>query len=109
MSKSRYDEGKVLRQLDKKSVRIDYALKVIEVAKESNDIGIHSWGKLDYLKNYCGWKIISVNMTEIQKAKLAEREARRAERKREKEERKAKKLSMVGMVKNVIKKPKMKK
>ena len=109
MSKSRYDEGKVLRQLDKKSVRIDYALKVIEVAKEANDIGIHSLGKLDYLQNYCGWKVISVNMTEIQKSIIAEREARKAERKREKEELKAKKLSMVGMVKNAIKKPKMKK
>ena len=40
MSKSRYDEGKVLRQLDRKSVRIDYALKVIEVAKEANKIEI---------------------------------------------------------------------
>lgn len=109
MSKSRYDEGKVLRQLDKKSVRINYALKVIEVAKEADDIGIHSWGKLDYLQNYCGWKVILVNMTEIQKAKFAEREARKAERKREKEERKAKKISMVNMVKEAIKKPKMKK
>lgn len=109
MSKSRYDEGKVLRQLDKKSVRIDYATKVIEVAKEANDIGIHSWGKLDFLQNYCGWKVISVNMTEIMKAKIAEREARRAERKREKEERKAKKFSMVNMVKEAIKKPKFKK
>lgn len=109
MAKSRYDEGKVLRQLDKKSVRINYADHVIEVAKEATDIGIHSWGKLDYLQNYCGWKIITVNMTEIQKAILAEREARKAERKKEKEERKAKKLSMVGMVKNAIKKPKMKK
>ena len=102
MSKSRYDEGKVLRQLDRKSVRIDYALKVIEVAKEANDIGIHSWGKLDFLQNYCGWKVITVDMTEIM-------EAKKAERKREIEERKAKKLSMVGMVKNAIKKPKMKK
>lgn len=109
MSKSRYDEGKVLRQLDRKSVRIDYALKVIEVAKEANDIGIHSWGKLDYLQNYCGWKIITVNMTEIMKAKVAERETRKAERKREKEERKNKKMFMVNMVKDAIKKPKMKK
>lgn len=109
MAKSRYDEGKVLSQLDKKSVRIDYATKVIEVAKEANDIGIHSWGKLDFLKNYCGWKVISVNMTEIMKAKIAEREARKAERKREKEERKAKKFSMVNMVKEAIKKPKFKK
>ena len=109
MSKSRYDEGKVLRQLAKKSVRIDYAAKVIGVAKGINDIGIHSWGKLDYLQNYCGWKVILVDMTEIQKAKLAEREARKAERKKEKEERKAKKMSMVNMVKDAIKKPKMKK
>ena len=109
MSKSRYDERKVLQQLDRKSVRINYALKVIEVAKEADDIGIHSWGKLDFLQNYCGWKIVSVNMTEIQRAKLAEREARKAERKREKEERQSKKMSMVNMVKDAIKKPKMKK
>lgn len=109
MAKSRYDEGKVLRQLDRKSVRIDYALKVIEVAKEANDIGIHSWGKLDFLQNYCGWKVITVDMTEIMKAKIAEREARKAERKREKEERKNKKMFMVNMVKDAIKKPKMKK
>ena len=109
MTKSRYDEGKVLRQLDRKSVRIDYALKVIEVAKEANDIGIHSWGKLDYLQNYCSWRVITVDMTEIMKAKIAEREARKAERKREKEERKNKKMFMVNMVKDAIKKPKMKK
>lgn len=109
MAKSRYDEGKVLQQLDRKSVRIDYALKVIEVAKEANDIGIHSWGKLDFLQNYCGWKVITVDMTEIMKAKIAEREARKAERKREKEERKNKKMFMVNMVKDAIKKPKMKK
>ena len=104
MAKRRYDEGKVLSQLSKKSVRIDYTLKVIEVAKESNDIGIHTWGKLDFLQNYCGWRVISVNMTEIQKAKLAEREARKAEREKEKEERKIKKMSMINMVKNSIKK-----
>lgn len=109
MSKSRYDEGKVLSQLDKKSVRINYASRIIEVAKEATDIGIHSWGKLDFLQNYCGWKVILVNMTEIMKAKIAEREARKAERKREKEERKAKKFSMVNMVKEAIKKPKFKK
>lgn len=109
MSKSRYDEGKVLRQLDRKSVRIDNTLKVIEVAKESTDIGIHSWGKLDFLQNYCGWKVILVNMTEIMKAKVAEREARKAERKKEKEERKAKKHFMVNMVKGEIKKPKLRK
>lgn len=104
MAKRRYDEGKVLSQLSRKSVRIDYTLKVIEVAKESNDIGIHTWGKLDFLQNYCGWRVISVNMTEIQKAKLVEREARKAEREKEKEERKVKKMSMVNMVKNSIKK-----
>ena len=48
-------------------------------------------------------------MTEIMKAKVAEREARKAERKREKEERKNKKMFMVNMVKDAIKKPKMKK
>lgn len=109
MAKSRYDEGKVLSQLSKKSVRIDYALKVIEVAKDAQDMGIHSWGKLDFLQNYCGWRVISVDMTEIMKAKVAEREARKAERKREKEERKNKKMFMVNMVKDAIKKPKMKK
>ena len=107
--KTSYDIIKRPIITEKSALLAEKAVYTFEVAKEANDIGIHSWGKLDFLQNYCGWKVISVNMTEIQKAKLAEREARKEERKKEKEERKAKKLSMVGMVKNAIKKPKMKK
>lgn len=50
-----YDEKKVLRELEKKGVKVDFAQHTIVVNTEKNNVGISSLGKLDYLVHYCGW------------------------------------------------------
>lgn len=62
MSKSKYDENKCLNSLarnHKVKVATNYdghgiMLKCLEIPKENN-IGIHSWGMIDFLVNYCGY------------------------------------------------------
>lgn len=57
MSKKKsYDEVSVVRALSKKkSIKIDVATKHVKVAKDAMDVGNGSWGKIDYLCNYCGY------------------------------------------------------
>lgn len=52
----KYDESKVLNLVSKRC-RIDYSNKTIQASKGTT-IGIHMWGKIDYLTNYCGWHFV---------------------------------------------------
>lgn len=62
MAKRKYDEVSVCRSLSKKhDVNIDTQRKVIEVVKNNTTVGNGSWGKIDYLYNYCGYRVIMVN------------------------------------------------
>lgn len=103
-----YDEGRVLRQLDKKTCKINYADHTISIPFGATDIGIHSWGKLDFLQKYCGWRVFRVDNAVLVAEKQAEREAKKQARKEAKEAKKNAKLSIANMVKKVIKKPKVK-
>ena len=49
----KHDENKVLRSVSR-IAKIDYGSKSIKCSKNAT-IGIHMWGKIDYLTNYCGW------------------------------------------------------
>lgn len=52
--KRKYDENKCVASLARNhKVRLVMA-KHIQLPKE-NTIGIHSWGMIDYLVNYCGY------------------------------------------------------
>lgn len=53
-----YDEKKVLRELERKGVQINFSNHQIVVNTSKNAIGIATLGKLDFLVNYCGWKCI---------------------------------------------------
>lgn len=53
-----YDEKKVLRELDRKGVQINFGNHQIVVNPNRANVGIKGWGKLDYLTNYCGWRVI---------------------------------------------------
>lgn len=55
---NRYDEKKVLRELEKKGVQVNFGLHHLVVNTNKNIVGIKSLGKLDFLVNYCGWKCI---------------------------------------------------
>lgn len=61
--KQDYDEDEVLRILAKKAdINIDKNMKVVQVLREGKgDVGNGSWGKIDFLVNYRGWKSMRVN------------------------------------------------
>ncbi len=62
MSKKNYDEVSVIRSLSKKNdISVDSRRKVIEVVKNSSNVGNGSWGKIDYLCNYHGYRAILTN------------------------------------------------
>lgn len=81
MSKKKYDEGKVINQLASRGITIDYVGHYIQVPKDGTVIvGIHTWGKIDYLVNYCGWRCVGVMASELQKQRAAERLAKKQEK-----------------------------
>lgn len=70
-----YDENKCVASLarnHKVNVTYDMGFKVLEIPKD-NTIGIHSWGMIDFLTNYCGYraryKVTSGTKVTIAKAK----------------------------------------
>ena len=52
----RHDENKCLRSF-RRIGRIDFYNKTLQASK-SAIIGIHLWGKIDYLTKYCGWHFV---------------------------------------------------
>ena len=52
----RHDENKCLRSF-KRIGRVDMYDKTIQATKNAV-IGIHLWGKIDYLTKYCRWPFI---------------------------------------------------
>ena len=53
---NRYDEKKVLRELDRKGVQINFGVHHVVVNTNKNNVGIGTLGKIDFLVNYCGWR-----------------------------------------------------
>ena len=62
-----HDENKDLRSISRVA-RINYGSKTIQAAKTSI-IGIHMWGKIDFLTHYCGWHFIWDNSAGVGMAK----------------------------------------
>lgn len=62
MSK-KHDENKDLRLISR-IAKIDYAYKTIQAPKTST-IGIRSWGRIDFLTNYCGYIFLWNNSIKI--------------------------------------------
>lgn len=52
----KHDENKDLKSISK-IAKIDFSSKTFSCAKTST-IGIHMWGKIDFLTKYCGWHLI---------------------------------------------------
>ena len=52
----RHDENKCLKSF-KRIGRVDMYDKTLQAPKNAV-IGIHLWGKIDYLTKYCGWHFI---------------------------------------------------
>lgn len=60
MSKKRtYDEASVIRSISKKnSVQVNAIGHVVEVVKNSTDVGNGTWGKIDYLRKVHGYVVV---------------------------------------------------
>lgn len=66
--KKSYDETSVLRSLARrKGISFDYSQKIINVSSNATDVGNSTWGKIDYLTNYCGW-FVKVSKQVIKKS-----------------------------------------
>lgn len=55
----KHDENKDLRAFARIG-RVDYSNQTLQCSK-SAIIGIHMWGKIDYLTHYCGWYFVYNN------------------------------------------------
>lgn len=75
-----YDESKCLAALARLG-RVNYGNKSI-VITSANRVGIHTWGKIDYLHNYCGWHISVRNELSFINSDSDTRSAREAKRER---------------------------
>lgn len=56
---AKHDENKDLRLIGR-IAKVNFADKTIQAPKTAT-IGIHMWGKIDFLRNYCGWHFIWKN------------------------------------------------
>ena len=100
--KKKYDEISVLRNLARrKGVIIDYSAKIIKVSNNATDVGNSTWGKIDFLTNYCGW-FVSVNKNIVKKQK-SYTEDRIDEPINNKTSKRENKIKLVKQVKNVMK------
>lgn len=62
MSK-KHDENKDLRLISR-IAKVDYFDKTIQ-APRTSIIGIRSWGRIDFLTNYCGWSFFWNNSVNV--------------------------------------------
>lgn len=52
-----YDEARVVNQLNRRP-GVSVANKMVKVIKDNHSCGIRSWGKIDFLIHYCGYRYI---------------------------------------------------
>lgn len=57
-----YDEASVIRAIERKNdVKVDYSTQTVQVIKCTTNLGNGTWGKIDYLCNYCGYSYAFVD------------------------------------------------
>lgn len=105
MKKKNYDEVSVIRNITKKAdISVDYVNKIVQVKKDSNEVGNGIWGKIDYLCHYCGYSYI-ISKTINSNRKIINREfGDDNDRKISKKERKQLKFDIVKSTKKMMKK-----
>jgi len=83
----KYDENNVTRSLVSVGCKVDAVNKVIEIP--ANTIGIHSWGKVDFMVKCCGYTFLRVAKV----TSKTKKENKRVEAREAKKENKQHKLS----------------
>lgn len=105
MKKKNYDEASVIRSITKKAdISIDYVNKIVQVKKDSNEVGNGTWGKIDYLCHYCGYSYIISKIINNNRKVINREFGDDNNRKISKKERKQLKLDMVKSTKKLMKK-----
>ncbi len=57
-----YTISAVSRALNlKASCRVDESDRIVRVAAAQTDLGLKSWGKIDFLVNHCGFRLLLDN------------------------------------------------
>lgn len=57
---AKHEENKDVRLISNHTgINIDWAQHCIEIDKDAT-VGIRTWGRIDYLTHYCGWRAIKV-------------------------------------------------
>lgn len=82
MAKKHYDEWEVLRKLDRlNGIRIDRERRTITAIVDNGSVGIHSWGKLDFLVKHCGWHVFARTSESISQERLEQINAYKEQKK----------------------------
>lgn len=103
----KYDEASVVRILKKnKGVRVNNN-NVIEVLTTSPAVGIGTWGKIDYLVNYCGY-VVKFSKNALYTNGNKEDKDDSAEKENTKAVKRAAKLNMAAMAKASMRRVKSK-
>lgn len=103
----KYDEASVVRILKKnKGVRVN-SNNVIEVLTTSPAVGIGTWGKIDYLVNYCGYVVTFSNNILYTHGNKEDKDDS-AEKENTKAVKRAAKLNMAAMAKASMRRVKSK-
>lgn len=97
MANKHYDEAKVVKQLARKGINVSSSTKSITFPKNLfSPVGIRSYGKIDFLVNYCGYKFYGTN----QNVSVDNSEENKEKIKKEKQQNKVKKVKKEGIGNN---------
>ena len=97
----KHDESKDL-QLLKRKCTIDYGRKLISASK-SAILGNGSWGRIDFLTHYCGWRFIRDNNVIVTKDSYDNKSEKKKELRKTKKENKEHRLTNKNSKKSIKK------
>lgn len=80
---AKHDENRDLKSFSRIG-RVDYSNKTISCSKNAT-IGIHMWGKIDFLTRHCGWSFIWDNTAGVNYLNVDNKTSVRDQKKAKKE------------------------
>lgn len=77
MARKSYTTDEVLKSLNRnRDIKVNVNRKVIQVLRDNNTVGNGSWGKIDFLVNFNGWRSMLVNDFDDGKPRLSKTKKR---------------------------------